>query len=539
MSNQHMSAIPNIAEKSFSGSLTNFAAKKLAAYAGSKFCEYAGIYSKPDYEGQLEEIIAAQKTLQEGVDKALEMLTYITNFEQKIYTQMEKNNFQQSLSFIQNVELNTDTDWTQFVNAVGNNTLATLADDPSALDALAQIFTNSYLEDLTNQSNILSGTSPTRGNPFKDLLSSKDAYVSSMSPTQGKMGSDLISLLNQSNETLVNLYYNSLNAIQCTYVIQKTALYLKYNSTNKILNNITLSEKGILNTNTFDVNNNILQDDYTNKFNTLADLVKQDVVSDGNPEIQKTALTYPGVPKGMWVQSCILYAWCGVVDASNVYLGFYDGMTLRAKGQFSDIQNESTISLGTAYNPATDCPVLTHTKKPYLECEFLGQGNLSFSKAWSGKDGHLIGGYCDSYGGSRMNSILVDNGIVVYGNPSIQTVVATSQTKNHTLHAPNAQQASINQFLQINFSNNERALFQITRGAGELINVLMGLGVCKWTSSNNTGEQPKAISGGWKGGGYSQITVTSASKEASVIIKVSGTVEGKNYTTPILSLTPV
>jgi len=164
----------------------------------------------------------------------------------------------------------------------------------------------------------------------------------------------------------------------------------------------------------------------------------------------------------------------------------------------------------------------------------LKQNHMTFSKKWGGNDGNKIGGYCDSYSGSYMDKIDVSRGIVVYGD---QKVVK----KDNSLIAPTKKEASIDQFLQVNFSNKERALFQITRGASKLMKVLMGEGGnYEWTYSNNTGKKPGTVTfgGGWKGGGYSEITLTSKSKEESVKIKIDGEEhkEKKNYKKPSLTL---
>jgi hypothetical protein len=519
------------AEKSLGSKIGGFAGEKLGKYALSQYCKSIGLEKTPKYELQLNEIIESVNELNKKVNQVIETLDDIQEFEKMIYTQMEKNNYKNNQKFLNTILTLEGVYWDQFVNATGEKTLEELAKDTNSLKSLATLLTNDYLSRLTIQSNMLSNT--TDGSPVIEFLSSKKDYVDSLIPKQGKENKDdLISILNLSNETLMNFYYQSLNALQCIYIIQKTALYLKYNSKNNTLQKITLAESNIKNESDFETNDNNLYEDYEKKFNNLETLINASVVSDicdQDFKVGQRAIDYKGVPKGDWVKDCILYAWCGVANENNTYVGFYNGIKLTAKGTHNERSNISTLDLNKANEPSLDKPVLTYTRSPYLECEFLKQNSMTFVAK---RDVKNSGGYCDSYSGSRMNSIDVSDGIIIYGS---QTVVKS----NKSLLTPTSRQASIDQFLQVNFSNKERALFQITRGAYELILVLMGKGGnYEWTYSNNTGKEPDAVSGGWKGGGYSEITLTSKSKEESVKIKVDGEKYkvGKNYYQPTLSL---
>lgn len=153
------------------------------------------------------------------------------------------------------------------------------------------------------------------------------------------------------NETIMAYLSQISLVLQQDYNMLSTMLYIKYNAESRAgFSGLTFPVSGMLDSESYAYNMQVLNQTYQDYFNTLHNIAAQYILSDNpnNPEsagAYTNVKTLAGVTGGNWSQSCNLYVWSGASTESNQgYNGTYNGGQL-ATQCFNNNQNIGNYAL--------------------------------------------------------------------------------------------------------------------------------------------------------------------------------------------------
>jgi len=341
-------------------------------------------------------------------------------------------------------------------------------------------------------------------------------------------GYDLPTQITLNNETIMAYLSQMATLVQQDSNILATLLYLKYYAPAAAgWESISIPVPGFNDNNSYDQNVAALNSFFSDAADAMHAAATGFLLSDnpGDPSSEgsyKNVKTLPGVSGGTWATSCNLYVWSGAcTDASDAFTdGVFDGQHLAA---LCTSDGESTKAgpldlITRCYDASTDEPVMAQTGSPYLECQYLSQTNIVTAAPVDNN----VAEYASGYGPPDYVTPSVDTGyeLEVYGSMP----VLTPGSGSFGLTWPDPHQSYISQMVQVNFPNGERAMFNISAQASQLIEVQCGNDYQEgnWCCFNNSGEEPEAAAGGWKGGGYSELYLSSPSTLLTVLVRLDG-----------------
>jgi hypothetical protein len=534
--------------------VTDFIGQALDGWGQSQFLQAIGLQPAGVTQAQFEQLEGQMAQMNTEINQVLQ------DDQQILYDQAEMEAYmkQASLdalsdSFV-NLENPQQTIYAAFVSAVQDGTggpffsLPDIIASASIMDEIANAIgcTEGAGGELTctqpinllinDTEQIIGSTAQGAGeiitvpNFASQLFGAIQTYALENFPRAGTLtsGYDLPTQITLNNETLMAYLSQMASLVQQDSNILSTLLYLKYYAPASAgWESISIPVPGFNDNNTYDQNMTALNTFFSDAANAMHASATSFLLSDnpGDPSsagTYKNVKTLPGVSEGTWAAGCNLYVWSGASTAASGGFtdGVFDGQHLAALCTCNG-ETVTTLPLdliSRCYDASTDQPVMTQIGTSYLECQYLSQTNIVTAAPFD----NSVAGYGSGYAPPDYVSQDFDAGYdaEVYGS----TPVLTPGSNSFGLTWPDSHQSYVSQMVQVNFPNGERAMFNISAQASQLIEVQCGdgMGNANWGCMDNSGEEPEACAGGWKGGGYSQLTLMSPSTAMSVLVRVDG-----------------
>lgn len=361
------------APEGVAGTIGNFVGAALAKWGASQFMKIVGIpTSEQVVQQQLNTVINDLQAIQNQLNVISTQLEALTQDFFNLQDEMESNNYKEQAEFLNQIETGTATSWTQFQNALLNTAipcnpslqatgdncvyydLPNVLGQPSNLQALSLLLTDSYLNTLAQSAQQMSNTGSTSA-PLNEtvpdyLLSAKQLLQAQIQSSinyhsnimnvgswtaPGQTVAQSLSVFDQYNNGLINQYFYLIDALQQVYTIESAVLYLQANAPQQF-GGIVLAEPGIGPTTPQNYQGQLttLNSLFTARTDQLYALFSQAIVSDAggtSPNLPTKTGQVVGL-SGNWNTATSLYVWEGLLPTGeNGYEGYWDGTSLTAQ----------------------------------------------------------------------------------------------------------------------------------------------------------------------------------------------------------------
>lgn len=331
-----------IRDEEVTGLITDFFGDAFKEWGQSEFLIKIGLDPEPASAQQLNQVLSQLGTIQQEVVNVQQGINTLIGDFTNLETQMANDNFKTQSAYLGQIMTGANINWNQYLNAVNCNPAGTcseslggIANDPGAISALQQLFTDSFFNSLAYETAVMSNAGspgdPNNATVPDLLISAKNLLVANIN-SKIAAGQNIVPLFDQYNNGLMYYYYYLVNDLQQIYAIEQTLLYLKQ-SNPSVFGSISLGEPGIVGNATYATNYAALNTLYQTRLSNLATLFGAAIISDAGAGSPTAAKTLASLPTGSWTagSACQLYVWTGLLPTGQTgFEGSWDGSTLKA-----------------------------------------------------------------------------------------------------------------------------------------------------------------------------------------------------------------